>query len=343
MGRFEVTTTAGKSSRGVKRDLLRQAVEDNVRTIEGRRSSRVHRPRRMTSRALWLAATAGILAFAAYWIPRALGLAGVASDLPVVVAAMDPGGLTRGSVDPVSIRWPSHGSIPGSVFPVAVRKIVLDPGHGGRDGGSSTGGGLVEKELTLDIARRLKALLSEGEAFEVLMTRESDEFVVLKDRARLANEAGADLFLSIHLNWLEPITQRGVETFYLGPTEDPHLVELTRRENLESGYSLADMRSLLDGIYLDLRHEQSRRLAMALQKSLFQEVESEGSDVRDRGAKAAPFLVLVTTDMPAVLAEVSALSNVNDVELLKGEEYRQRIADSLYRGLVQYIGGLTGS
>ncbi|MBZ0112927.1 MAG: N-acetylmuramoyl-L-alanine amidase [Thermoanaerobaculia bacterium] len=334
-----MTSSSGKSSRGVKRNLLRQAVEDNVRTIEGRRS-RVHRPRRITSRALWLAATAGILALGAYWIPRALGLAGTESDLPVVVASADPGSAILEPVDPAAIRWSSHSSIPGSVFPVAVRKIVLDPGHGGRDGGSSTTAGLVEKELTLDIAQRLKALLSEGEAFEVLMTRESDEFVVLKDRARLANEAEADLFLSIHLNWLEPVTQRGVETFYLGPTEDPHLVELTRRENLESGYSLADMRSLLDGIYLDLRHEQSRRLAMALQKSLFQEVALEGSDVRDRGAKAAPFLVLVTTEMPAVLAEVSALSNASDVELLENEDYRQRIASSLHRGLVRYIGGL---
>ncbi len=326
--------------RGVKRELLRQAVEENVRTKAGQRA-RKHRPKRITSRALWLAATAVVLAAAAYFVPRALGFGPEDQGFWAVLVRGGPDASSEAELMPTLARSPAP--LDSAVFPVAVRRIVLDPGHGGRDGGSTSTTGLVEKDLTLDIAQRLRRLLEEEGRFEVHLTREEDDFLDLRDRAERANELEADLFVSIHLNWLEPVTQRGVETFFLGPTEDPELVALTHRENQESGYSLADVRRLLDGIYLDLRQEQSERLATSLQRELFEEVRGEGADVRDRGAKAAPFLVLVTTEMPAALVEVAALSHQAEVQLLQEDTYRQRLAQSLYRGLVRYADGLRSS
>jgi N-acetylmuramoyl-L-alanine amidase len=170
----------------------------------------------------------------------------------------------------------------------------------------------------------------------VLLTRDRDEHVVLRDRARLANEARADLFVSVHLNWLEPASNRGVETFFLGPTQDPFLVQLTSRENQESGYSLADVRRLLDGIYLDLRQQESQLLARAVQRSLYRALGERNPGIRDRGVKSAPFVVLVGTQMPAVLAEVSCLSNRKEAELLGTEPYRQAIAEALLAGIESY-------
>ncbi len=230
-----------------------------------------------------------------------------------------------------------------AVFPVGVHRIVLDPGHGGRDVGTVTPDGHYEKDIALDIALRLRELLRAQQGLEVLLTRESDAHVSLKDRARFANDAKADLFVSIHLNWLVPATNRGVETFYLGPTEDPFLVQLASRENRESGYSLADVRQLLDGIYLDLRQQESQQLAGAIQRALFRSLRQETPALRDRGIKPAPFLVLVTTEMPAILAEVSCLSNETEAHLLATAEYRQSIAEALETGIDRYTVSLTHS
>lgn len=221
-----------------------------------------------------------------------------------------------------------------------MRRIVLDPGHGGKDVGSVTPDGHFEKDITLDIALRLRDLLKAQQGIEVLLTRDKDERVLLSQRARFANESKADLFLSIHLNWLEPATNRGVETFYLGPTEDPFLVQLASRENRESGYSLADVRRLLDGIYLDLRQQESQQLAGSIQRALHRALKEETPALRDRGIKPAPFLVLVTTEMPAILAEVSCLSNRNEAALLATGEYRQSIAEALRAGIDAYTAKL---
>lgn len=224
-----------------------------------------------------------------------------------------------------------------AVLPLSVHRIILDPGHGGRDVGSVTPGGIHEKDLALDIALRLRELLEGRGGVEVQMTREQDVTVQLRDRAHFANQAQADLFISIHLNWLEAQSRGGVETFFLGPTEDPRLVQLTSRENRDSGYSLADARRLLEGIYLDLRQEQSRRLAQSVQESLFSTLADASPGLVDRGAKPAPFLVLVATEMPAILAEVSSLSSVQDAKLLATAEYRENIARALFDGIDAYI------
>jgi N-acetylmuramoyl-L-alanine amidase len=334
----------------VKKDILRQAVQENVRTMEGRPVA-VRRPEEPpSSRSRPIAILVAILlsagGVAGAWMtlhsqdvataPPPLPATGLlpAPSLPVASAA-----IAATTPDPNRLVGAAH--LQSAVFPVVIRKVVLDPGHGGKDAGTSRDSSLSEKELTLDIAQRLQSLLEERASLEVLLTRQADEHVVLKDRAQFANEAGADLFVSIHLNWLEQ-ARRGVETFYLGPTEDPYLVELTSRENRGSGYSMADVRALLDGIYLDLRQEQSQRLAVRIQEALHAGLVEASPGLRDRGVKPAPFLVLVATDMPAILAEVSCLSHREEVELLQTDAYRQRIAEALFEGIDSYARGLSG-
>ncbi len=226
-------------------------------------------------------------------------------------------------------------------IPLGVRHVAIDPGHGGRDGGTSLQFGMLEKDLTLDLARRLSAVLSEV-GIESTLTRNDDIEVSLADRAERANAARADLFVSIHVNWLPDRSARGFETYFLGPSDDPFLTDLATQENRESGYTVADTRRLLDGIFADVRRTESRRLAQSIQGSLFEVLHRENDKAHSRGVMSAPFVVLVATDMPAVLAEVACLSNEREARLLAIPAYRQHIVEGLADGILQYaqiVGG----
>jgi N-acetylmuramoyl-L-alanine amidase len=216
--------------------------------------------------------------------------------------------------------------------------VVLDPGHGGDSPGARIGSAVAEKELTLDIALRLRELLAAA-GFEVAMTREDDRAVSLEERAGVANRAGADLFVSIHVNWIENRDVRGVETYYLGSTDDPFVTRLAAAENVDSGYAQADLRELLASVYAGLRGDASRRAAAEIQRALLRSLRSVNPAIADRGVKTAPFLVLAETEMPAVLAEVSCLSNHEEAELLSRPLYRQYIAEALAAGIVRFAEG----
>ncbi|HEY9420585.1 MAG TPA: N-acetylmuramoyl-L-alanine amidase, partial [Thermoanaerobaculia bacterium] len=231
--------------------------------------------------------------------------------------------------------------VDASVFPLAVRKIVIDPGHGGESLGTRAPLGLVEKDLTLDIAERLRRLL-EKESFQVLMTRKADRDVPLEQRGRIANREKADIFVSIHVNWLKDQRSGGVETYYLGPTNDPYLTRLAASENRGSGYSMADMRQLLNRLYAGVRQDRSRKLAETVQGSLYRALGKMSPEIEDRGVKAAPFIVLLTTEMPAILAEVASLSNEEEARLLTKPLYRQYIAEALAEGIRGYAKSVEG-
>ena len=239
--------------------------------------------------------------------------------------------------DPVLTSAPQP--VDAAVFPLAVHKVVIDAGHGGESTGTRTPQGVLEKELTLDIAQRLQRLLAQ-QAFQVVMTREGDRDVSLKERGAIANRAGADIFVSIHLNWIVNRRSGGLETYYMGATDDPYLTRLAAAENRESGYSLADMRKLLDRIYAGVRQEKSRKLAETVQSALFQSLGKLSPEIQNRGVKTAPFIVLLTTDMPAILAEVSSLSNEEEARLLTKPLYRQYIAEALAKGIRAYAGSV---
>ncbi len=326
----------------LKRRLLREAVAENLSTIEGRPAPR-RRPTAAPQRRLSggqlvvLAAAAAILLAAAFYLlPRGpAAQADPRSGDPAVAAAELAGPARVAAEDPASqLVFPAPRRMDTRVIPLEVRRITIDPGHGGNDQGT-VGRGLTEKFLTLDIARRLRSLLEKA-SFEIHLTRERDETLSLRQRAELANRIGSDLFLSIHINWLSTRQVRGIETYYLGPTDDPELTDLARRENRQSGYTLAEMRPLLEEIYTDFLQLESHRFASRIQRSLFASLRSVNPKLRNRGVKTAPFVVLVSTEMPAILAEVSCLSNREEEELLGRPLYREHIAEALASGIQAY-------
>lgn len=321
---------AGKDR--LRKRLLAGAVEDNLRAIRNEPAGSLHRRppipwRPMALTLVLLAAAAGI--WMAAGTPSPLRARGARN--PVVAPA-----AVTAAIAGTAAEAATPARVPASVFPLSVRHVVIDPGHGGGDVGTRTPTGLAEKDLTLDIARRLARLL-EHEEFEVELTRDGDSRVSLRDRARAANEHHADLFVSIHVNWFKDgRANRGIETYFLGPSDDPFITELASAENRESGYSIADVRRLLDSIYADLRQEQSRALASEVQHRLLRSLREIAPEVADRGVKSAPFLVLVATEMPAILAEVACLSNDDEARLLAEEAYRERIAVALFEGIRSY-------
>jgi N-acetylmuramoyl-L-alanine amidase len=225
--------------------------------------------------------------------------------------------------------------VSASVFPLSVHRIVLDAGHGGTDPGASSTSNVSEKEITLDIEKRLGTLLRKN-GFEVVSTRDDDRLIPLRERARLANGSASDIFVSIHVNSIPHPNNHGVETYYLGPTNDPTLTQLAAAENRTSGYALADLRKLLDRVYADVRRDESRRLADAVQLQMFSGLRGVDPGLENWGVKRAPFIVLVATDMPAILAEVGCLSNDREAEMLRSGVYREQIAQALFHGIHAY-------
>jgi len=227
-----------------------------------------------------------------------------------------------------------------NTIPLTVKRIVIDPGHGGEPGAISSSG-VTEKEITLDVALRLQRLLA-NEPYEVMLTRETDHAVSLENRVAFANEHKADLFVSIHVNWLEPRTLRALETYYVGPSDDPATLKLASIENRESGYSLSDYKKILEKIYVDARHDESRALAKTIQSHLYRTLRPANPALKNRGVKSAPFVVLIGTQMPAVLVEISCLSNDDEVKLLTKDDYRESIALALVQGIRGYAQSLAG-
>jgi N-acetylmuramoyl-L-alanine amidase len=327
----------GKDIDRLKRQLLREVVQDNVDLAEGRLPRGLKRRPNVGLRVLMLV----LLSLGLFGSTRLLpslgnsGAPAAAQPAPVPVATVAKAPIPS-PIPAMPTTAPAPPTpIDAAVFPLAVRKIALDPGHGGDSLGTQAPLGLVEKELTLDIAQRLRKLL-EDDSFEIVMTREQDRSVSLEERGLAANRDGADIFVSIHLNWIENRKARGVETYYLGATNDPYLTRLAAAENRESGYSMADMRGLLDRIYADVRQENSRTLAEVVQASLFRSLGKVNPGLENRGVKAAPFIVLLATEMPAILAEVSCLSNEDEAALLTKPLYRQYIAEALAAGIRSY-------
>lgn len=323
------------NSNQVKRRVLQQAVAENLDTIRGL-PPRAIRPGNRLVR-LWLRRAPFVI------VPVLLAgstyMMSSAPSPPVVDAAKAaPAAIFARPARPVvhaEEATPETERVTATAFPLAVRRVVLDAGHGGTDPGA-TAPDLLEKEITLDIGRRLQTLL-EKDGFEVVSTRDADRTIALSERARVANESRSDIFLSIHVNALIKHTEaRGIETYYLGATNDPKLTQLAAAENTVSGYSIADMRALLDGVYADARRDESLALAQAVQKNLYSTLRKSDPGLENWGVKRAPFLVLVATEMPAVLAEVGCISNEKEAAMLRRPEYRQKIADALFLGIRGY-------
>jgi N-acetylmuramoyl-L-alanine amidase len=223
-----------------------------------------------------------------------------------------------------------------------IGRIVIDPGHGGHDTGTIGPHGLEEKDLVLEVGRRLGKMLETRLGAEVVYTRKDDTFIPLETRTAIANQERADLFISIHANSSRDPDARGVETYYLNFTSSPEALEVAARENAVSEKSIYELQDLVKKIALKEKIEESREFAADVQQSLHSGLALKSPAIRNRGVKKAPFIVLIGANMPSILAEISFVSNPSDEHRLETAEYRRRIAESLYRGIAKYVNGLSG-
>lgn len=223
-----------------------------------------------------------------------------------------------------------------------IGKIVIDPGHGGHDTGTIGPDGLLEKDLVVDVGRRLGKLLDTRLGAEVVYTRKDDTFIPLETRTAIANQEQADLFVSIHANSSRDPNARGVETYYLNFTSSADALEVAARENAVSEKSIHELGDLVKKIALKEKIEESHEFASDVQEALHSGLASKSPGLRNRGVKKAPFIVLIGANMPSILAEISFVSNPGDERKLQTPEYRQKIAESLYRGIAKYVSGLSG-
>lgn len=194
--------------------------------------------------------------------------------------------------------------------------------------------------MVLDIARRLAERLDAQPGIEVVMTRTDDTFVPLRQRTALANEVGADLFLSIHANASRNPGAHGVETYFLDFAPDPEAEQIAARENLTASGTMKDLDSLLESIAANSKLQESREFAGVVQRAMLSTLQPVNAGVRDLGVKQAPFFVLIGARMPSILAEVSFVTNRGEAALLATDAYRDRIADALLEGILRYRAAL---
>ena len=223
-----------------------------------------------------------------------------------------------------------------------IGRIVVDAGHGGHDTGTVGPNGLQEKDLVLDVALRLGKLLQKKMGAEVVYTRNDDTFIPLETRTAIANQSQADLFISVHANSSHDPSARGVETYYLNFTSSTDALEVAARENAVSEKSIHELQDLVKKIALKEKIEESREFASDVQNAMYNGLSTKSLKMRNRGVKKAPFIVLIGANMPSILAEISFVSNPGDERKLQTPEYRQKIAESLYRGVARYVSGLSG-
>ncbi|MGD0498945.1 MAG: N-acetylmuramoyl-L-alanine amidase [Bryobacteraceae bacterium] len=222
-----------------------------------------------------------------------------------------------------------------------IERVVIDPGHGGHDQGTEGPHGLLEKDLVLDVAQRLGALIEDHMDAEVVYTRTGDTFVPLERRTALANEKKADLFLSIHANSSPVAGVAGIETFYLSINGTKYANDVAARENASLQKSVFELADLIQTIARQDKAEESREFAERVQAALYAFSARNVPGAKNRGVKPAPFVVLIGAHMPSVLAEIGFLSNPREEALLKTPDYRQKLADAIFHGVSRYADSLS--
>ena len=222
-----------------------------------------------------------------------------------------------------------------------INRIVIDAGHGGHDTGTIGPHGLLEKDLCLDVALRLGNMIEERlPGAEVVYTRKDDTFVSLEQRTAIANQARADLFISIHANSSHDPKARGIETFYLNFSTSQDAMEVAARENALAQTPIHDLQDMIQKIARNEKIEESKEFAGDIQTSLSKKLQQTNHVELSRGVKRAPFVVLIGAEMPSVLTEISFISNPTDEKLLKKTEARDVVAEGLFRGVSNYLSSL---
>lgn len=243
-------------------------------------------------------------------------------------------------LSPPTVPSPTHdgGQSLTRALGLKIGRIVIDAGHGGHDTGTIGPNGLMEKDLCLDVALRLGKMIEEHlPGAEIIYTRSDDTFVPLEERTAMANQAKADLFISIHANSSPDPNARGVETYYLNFSPSPEAMEVAARENATAQGNIRDLDDMIQRIARNEKIEESRELAGDIQDSLSKRLQKSNHAIKNRGVRKAPFVVLLGANMPSVLAEISFISNPSDESSLKKSEGRDHVAEGLYKGIEAYL------
>jgi N-acetylmuramoyl-L-alanine amidase len=220
-----------------------------------------------------------------------------------------------------------------------VRRIVIDAGHGGKDPGAIGRSGLKEKDVTLRLARKLKTRLKKDLDAEVILTRDRDVYIPLEERTAIANSKDADLFVSIHINAAPRRKASGIETYILNISNDEEAKRGAARENATSNRSVSDLEFILNDLIKTAKTNDSARLAESVQTKLLSNLRLTYRNVKGNGVKSAPFYVLVGTKMPAILVEVSFISNPLEEKRLKSDRYLNEVVEGISKGLQHYVNG----
>ncbi len=328
--------------RGKRRDILRGVYEDNLRIanrqVDGWRPS--HWPSWGGRVVLALAGLLVLLGgFQVYQEIQAKETDDEAAASSVITPT-ERIEQAFGNPDDPGLRRDDGREVPlASLYGLEVKTIVIDPGHGGRDPGATGPTGLPEKVITLDVARRLQRRL-EDYGYRILMTREDDRKIRLRQRVAFAKDNAADLFISLHVNALPVDSVTTIETYYFSPRGSAKTERLAVLENEDSGYSVAEWRNAVEKIGNTMKFQESKQLATSIQKTLYRNIHRVNSDVNDWGVRSGPFMVLWGVEVPAVLAEISVISNPTEEAKLYTDEYREQLAMSLEAGILDYLQGL---
>jgi N-acetylmuramoyl-L-alanine amidase len=255
---------------------------------------------------------------------------------PVLIAAPvnEPIFLTQTPEQAVDADEPTVREL----FGLSIKTIVIDAGHGGHDPGAiGKTTGIQEKDVTLDIARRLREKLGRDGKYRVMLVRDSDTFLALNERAAYANSRETDLFISIHVNYVAGTSSNAIETYYFGQYQDVRSRALAQRENEYSSYAISEFEQLLKGMQDSVKLNESKKLADAIQASLLGNIRRQDPAVLDTGVKTAPFAVLLGVKAPSILAEVSNLSSPEAERSLASARYRDAVAAHIASGVNDYL------
>jgi N-acetylmuramoyl-L-alanine amidase len=259
-----------------------------------------------------------------------------ADKLPAMESDAPPAPRPPASVKPRPAKGPANSM--ARQLGLSVKKVVIDPGHGGKDGGAAAGG-IKEKDIVLSVALSLKSKIETMLGLEVILTRTTDKFVTLDRRTKIANDQKADLFISLHVNANDLPKVEGLETYILNFTDDPEAMKVAARENSGSGKPMAELRDLVLKIATNTRVAESRVLAKAVHAGAMASIR-KSRKTRDLGVKEAAFLVLANVEVPAILIEMGFITNAAEAKLLTTSAYQDRITDGIVDGLKAYLEGL---
>jgi N-acetylmuramoyl-L-alanine amidase len=221
-----------------------------------------------------------------------------------------------------------------------IRRIVIDPGHGGHDPGAVGPSGLQEKDVVLSVGLRLRDLLRDELGLDVVMTRSTDVFIPLEERTAIANKVNADLFLSVHANAAANRNAAGIETYYLNLAKTEKAAQLAAKENGTSLEKVSVLQAILFDLMANYKLNDSAHMAEEVQKALYKKIRGQHSDVRNLGVKQGPFYVLVGATMPSILVETAFLSNPQEEARLKDPAYLEMTAEGILEGVRGYISSL---